>query len=513
MIQRDQRKWFALAATALAAMAVGFAWAASGHVSLRDHEHTAASAANNTGALIAAAPTGRGSGAVYACPMHPQIIQDHAGKCPICAMDLVKKRAAVAAHPMATATRPLTTAADTVATSAVSVDKATAATVAMPADVTTQDVQGVTLSPRQRVLANVEVALVGRRHLGQDLETTGRITFDETRLQRLSAWVGGRIDHLYGGATGSTISRGTVMATLYSPELVASQQEYLTARASNREMRHAPYPELVRGARALLDAARQRLSLFGISRAQIARLEATGKPLLDFPVLAPGGGIVVTRKVQVGQYVATGDVLYEVADLGRVWLEANPFEADLARVRPGQRVEVRTNAYPDKVFIGRVDAFLPALDATTRTGRLRVGLDNPRGLLRPDMYATARFATDGGAPDLLAVPSSAVIDTGRHHVVYVEVEQNRFVPREIQVGTPTGDFYPVLKGLKAGEKVAVSGGFLLDASAQLQGESEPGIDPAPSAPQGTTKGTAGIKGMKGMPGMEGMPGMAGTPKP
>lgn len=379
---------------------------------------------------------------VYTCPMHPQVISDQPGQCPICGMDLVLKQAAPVSHNHQGASQSPEMDAG---------------------------VQAVTLSPRQRVLANVETAPVEQRPLTRTFETTGRIAYDESRLSSLSAWIDGRIDYLAVKTTGASVAKGTLVARIYSPELVATQQEYLTARTSAREMANSPYPELAQGARSLVSGARQRLKLMGITEGQIRQVEATGKPTLSFPILAPTSGVVVERKVQQGQYVKAGDVLFDLADYSRVWVEASAYEQDMGTVQPGTRAEVRVTAMPERVFTGRVSFVQPVLDPETRTGQIRVELANPQGVLKPEMYANVRLVSPIGGKDQLTVPTSAVIATGRHHVVYVETAPNQFVPRTVMVGPKAGDRYPVYSGLKPGERVATSGGFLLDASTQLQG--------------------------------------------
>ena len=379
----------------------------------------------------------------YTCPMHPQVISDRPGSCPICGMDLVKKAPPAQAT---TGQRP------------------------GGGEPGAAGLAGVTLSPRQRVLANVETAAVDERMLGRTIEASGRVAIDESRLRQVSAWVGGRIDRLYVNTTGQVVSKGAPMASIYSPELVAAQQEYLTALKGLRELRGAPYPELADGAKELAGASRQRLRFMGVTEGQVAQLERTGRPLTSFPLVAPASGVVIDRKVQAGQYVETGAPLFDLADFSSVWVEAELFEGDLGRISAGQAAEVRVAAFPDRIFRGQVGLVLPTLQAATRTTRVRIALANPGGLLRPEMYATARIAAPVGDGRQLAVPASAVIATGRRHVVYVEVEPNRFVPRAVLVGARAGGYYPVFEGLTAGEQVAVSGGFLLDASAQLSGE-------------------------------------------
>lgn len=384
---------------------------------------------------------------LYTCPMHPQVIQDHPGTCPICHMDLVLKQ-----PPPAQATQ---------------------------ADDAPDSLGGVTLSPRQRILANVETATIGTHALSRTIEASGRITYDESRLQQVSAWIGGRIDHLYVNTTGQPLRKGAPMASIYSPELVAAQQEYLSALKGQRALRDAPYPELTLGAAELTKASHQRLRLLGVTEGQLAQLVRTGRPVVSFSILAPTSGIVIERKVQAGQYVETGAPLFDVADLSRVWVEAELFEGDFAHIVAGQLAEVHVGSLPNRVFSGRVSFVLPTLQAETRTNRVRIEVANPDGLLKPNMYATTRIAAPVGGAAQLAVPTSAVIATGRRFVVYVEVEPNRFVPRAVRLGAKTNNWYPVIKGLTSGEKVAVSGGFLLDASAQLSGQSLDAQDATP----------------------------------
>lgn len=442
----------AFIATLLLGAGAGYGLFASGLVAGASHSegHEAMSPADNPQMMTATSSGGEQPTRkpLYTCPMHPQVIQDHPGDCPICGMQLV----------------PKTTAAET--------SQAPIGAPGSSAPELEPGVQAISLSPRQRVLANIETTPVRREALNRTLETTGRIAYDEARLSSLSAWIDGRIDDLAVKTTGAPIAKGAMIARIYSPELVATQQEYLTARQNARDMAGAPYPELAQGARSVVSAARQRLKLLGVTEGQIRQLEATGHPLVSFPILAPSSGVVVERKVQQGQYVKAGDVLFNLADYSRVWVEASAYEADLGTVKPGARAEVRVTAFPDKVFYGRVSFIQPTVSAETRTGQLRIELPNPQGVLKPEMYANVRIVSPLGSKNQLSVPASAVIDTGRHTVVYVEAAPNQFVPRSVMVGAKAGDRYPVFSGLKEGDRVATSGGFLLDASSQISGSSD-----------------------------------------
>ncbi len=372
----------------------------------------------------------------YTCPMHPQIKSDKPGECPLCGMDLVKAQA-----PAASQAQP--------------------AAAEMPAGL-----QEVVLSPEQLVLANVKTAEVQPKTLSAGITAPSKITYDETRLSQITAWIDGRLEKLYVDATGDRVTKGQPIGTLYSPEAVATMQEYLVALRSYKQMRNSDYPDLAEGSKSLLAASRQRLKLWGITDAQIKQLEKTQSPTLALAVNAPASGVVLKKLVQPGQYVKTGDVLYEIADLSRVWAEADVFEAQMKDVKVGHRAEITSPSYPGKTFVGKVSFVYPFLNPETRSMKVRVELSNSDGLLKPDMFVTASLQAPGNRA--LAVPASAVLDTGKRQIVYVETAPGTFRPREVSLGGKAMDHFPVLSGLKAGEKVATSGGFLIDANSQIQ---------------------------------------------
>ena len=332
----------------------------------------------------------------------------------------------------------------------------------------------LTLNADQEVHADVATAPVEVQAIAPALAVPGQIAYDQAKMAHVTAWVAGRLDDLYVSKVGDAISPGLPVARIYSPELFADRQDYRSALATWHQVAHSPYPDVASDARSLVEASRQRLLLLGLTSRQIASFASTEPAQADLTIRSAVRGIVVKKWVQVGQYVKTGDPLFDVVDLSRVWVEADVPEAFIGQVQAGDRARIQLVAYPGRRFAGRVSFLYPTLDPTTRTVRVRIALANPDGMLRPRMYATVQLS--GPARRHLVVPASAVVDTGLHRWVWVEVAPGTFAPRQVVLGTEAGGLYPVFSGLSPGEAVVVSGGFLLDSSARLQGLMPSGSD-------------------------------------
>ncbi|HEY9765788.1 MAG TPA: efflux RND transporter periplasmic adaptor subunit, partial [Chroococcales cyanobacterium] len=282
---------------------------------------------------------------------------------------------------------------------------------------------------------------------------------------------------LYVAQTGQYVGKGQPIAEIYSPDLMTAQQEYLTALESSQALSRNSFAEIAQGARQLLQSAHSRLKLLGITEAQINRLNQTRRPLVDLTIYSPVSGTVTQKVAQLGQFVGQGQPLFQVADLSQVWVEAPIYEDQLASIRVGQAVDITAPAYPGKAFRGKIFFVSPVVDAQTRTVQTRIALPNALGRLKPEMFVEARIRVPLGSP--LAVPASAVVDTGTRKVVWIERGSNAFVPREVRLGNRSGDFYPVLSGLSQGEKVAATGAYLIDSSSQMRSlgaGSMPGMD-------------------------------------
>ena len=382
---------------------------------------------NDAGHVHAGAP----EAATYYCPMHPTVTSDKPGNCPICGMTLVKrsgsKQADVAAQ-IADSAR------------------------LEPAGST------VSISPAQRVMANVKTVKLAPTTSSSEVVTTGRVTFDERRLAQVTAYTAGRIEQLFVDFTGDTVTRGGTVATIYSPDLYATQREYLVALGSQ--------PSTF--GKELAESSRRRLLLLGMSAAQIKQVARTGKPITSTAVTASVSGIVTRKLVVPQQYVAEGQTLLEVADLSTVWVEADVYEQDLSRTAVGQRVSVTAPALPGQELPGKITFIQPIVTGESRATRVRIELPNRNLQLKPDMFVTVKLFGVSGRPALM-VPATAVIDRGQRQFVWVEISAGTFAAREVKVGSRTPDRIEILSGLKAGEMVAVEGGFLLDSEAQLRG--------------------------------------------
>ncbi len=393
----------------------------------------------------------------YTCPMHPFIIKDKPGACPICGMNLVPVKKGGGEQPQGKEMK---------------------------------GIEQVSLSPTQMVMANVATTEARAIPLNKEIVATGIVQYDQSRQAKVTAWVAGRIDRLYVNTVGSYVAKGKPVAEVYSPDLVSAQQEYLLALKSREQLKDSPIRSISQGGEGLVGSARQRLKLMGVKDAQIAALEKAGQPNIRLPIYTPLCGIVIEKIVQQGQYVNLGDVLFNIADLSTVWVEVEVYENEFANIKIGQRVDILSQSYPGKTFHGRVAFIYPFLDPKSRTVKARVELPNPGLRLKPDMFVNASIKVP--LESSIVVPASAVVDTGQRQVVWVEMKPGMFEPREVKVGTKAGDNIQILSGLKAGEKVASSGGYLIDSEAQLKGgggghEAMPGMKmeekgaPAPPA--------------------------------
>ncbi|MDO9257458.1 MAG: efflux RND transporter periplasmic adaptor subunit [Bacteroidales bacterium] len=361
-------------------------------------------------------------GTIWTCSMHPQIRMDAPGKCPLCGMDLI----------------PLTQGG------------------------TTTDPDAIQMTKESAQLANVLTSVVSKQNPVKDIRLYGKVQADERLLQSQVSYLPGRIEKLFVNFTGEVVRKGQTLALIYSPELVTAQQELLETVTTKTTQP------------LLYEAAKDKLRQWKLSESQIAAIESSGKVKTDFEVFANTSGIVSARRVNNGDYVSPGSVLFDVADLSHVWIMFDAYESDLPYLSQGQKVTFTIQALPGTDYSGNITFIDPVLDPVTRVAKVRIEMNNQGGKLKPEMFATGIVnANLNQYKGKLVIPRSAVLWTGKRSVVYVkqaESDEPIFKIREIELGPMLGNSYVVENGLMDEEEIVSQGAFSVDASAQLEGK-------------------------------------------
>jgi RND family efflux transporter MFP subunit len=442
-----------------------------------------------------------GKGEKYTCGMHPWIISEKPGECPICGMKLTKivEQPGATAQPGAVATaKPSGDAEDFFSDKPAakkgprkllfyrnpmnpSVTSATPAKDEMGMDyvpVYSDEVEapagggGVEGLATIRVgeealrLAGVQSAAATREKVSRTVRTVGIVVPDETRIRHVHTKIEGWVETLHGNFTGQLVTKGQPILSLYSPELLATQEEFLKAREAAAKFAGSQSADVRGLGQELVDSARRRLELFDVPKSFIAELERTGKVRRDVTLNAPSSGFVTAKDIFEGQKVEPGMELFSVTDLSRVWIEAELYEYEAGAVRVGQEATLNLAYQPGMQLKGRVAYVFPYLSAESRTLKVRFDFPNPNLVLKPQMYADVSLAL--GAAQGVTIPDSALIDTGVRKVVFVETAAGTFEPREVKVGVRGEGKAQVLAGVREGEKVVVKANFLLDSESRLR---------------------------------------------
>ncbi len=313
----------------------------------------------------------------------------------------------------------------------------------------------------------VRTEVVAHRELTRTLRAVSTVQADERRLHTVAPKFEGWIQRLYVNTTGQPVKKGDALMDVYSPELITAQHEYLIARKGMQSVESGGLEVRERMER-LAESALQKLRNWDISETDLRTLQQEGQSKQYVTFRSPASGVVLDKPAVQGQRFMPGEMLYQIADLSNIWMVADVFEQDLAMVRRGQAATIRIDAYPDKVFNGKVTFIYPTVNPETRTAKVRIELPNMQALLKPAMYGRVELASSSSKDKVLAVPESAVLDTGTRQLVLVDLGEGRFEPRTVKIGARADDYAEVTDGLKAGERVVVKANFLIDAESNLR---------------------------------------------
>ncbi len=372
---------------------------------------------------------------IYTCPMHPQIVQDRPGQCPICGMDLVKK-------------------------SEVSSEEQS------DHDLGGVNVSAVKLSPSQQVLANVQVEKVRIMQFQGEKTFNGYVKINETKFAHISTAVSGKIVNMFVNFEGQEVRKGQKVMEIYSPELVSTQKEYLLAIDNFNRVKQSGNRLAIDQAQSLVNSGRERLILWEMTPGQIEELERSKNVKTTTIQYSKYSGIITKKYVHVGHWAMAGEDIFDVADLSTVWVIANVYESDMQYIKNGQTASIYSSAYPNEIMTAKINFINPVFNPESRTLEIRIDVSNRDMKLKPDMYLTVKINTY--VSQSAGVPKNAVIRTGEHNFVYIEKEKGVYEPKEVQIGYEQDGYYAITSGITEGEMVVTSGGFLIDSETQIQ---------------------------------------------
>lgn len=337
----------------------------------------------------------------------------------------------------------------------------------------------VQISAERLQSIGVKFGKVERKPVYDEIRTTGTVAIDETRLSYVQTRFSGYVQKVFAGATYQHVTKGQPLFTIYSPELLAAEREYLVARQNARNLSQSPVPGVAAGSESLVNASLDRLKQWNVPQREITRLESSDQAQEALEIDSPATGYITERNAVPNLTVQLDTRLYTIADLSTVWVFAQIFQNDLGRVHVGDATALTVNSYPGRVFQGKVDFIYPDVDMTTRTARVRLAFSSPRLTLMPGMFVNVTVKVPLG--DQLVIPVGGVLQSGTRQIVFVNSGSGYLEPRDVQLGSQAGDEYVVLKGLKAGESIVASANFLIDSESQLQAAIGAFVPPPPGA--------------------------------
>ncbi len=414
---------------------------------------------------------------LYSCGMHPEVISDKPGNCPICGMKLTPIKGSAQATGQATAEEagqerkvlywraPLdpTEIYDKPGKSKMGMDL-----VPVYEGEEAGGAGSIMIDGTIQQNMNLRVANVEQRDMSNVIRVHGRVTYAQDREFSVNTKINGWVEKLYVNTLGQKVRKGQALLEIYSPELVSTQEEYLLALNNYKKLSESPYESIRKNAERMLGLARSRLEYWDISSDEIDKIKKTGKVRRSLPLSSQITGVVTHKAVKEGDKIGPGMVLFQIADLSKVWVEASVYEADLALIKEGQRAELELDQIQGRQLEGKVDFIYPYLDKKSRANIVRLVFNNPGQILKPEMYATVRIF-NRSVEQAMAIPAEAVIHSGKRKIVFVTKGDGKFEPREVRIGTESDDGYvEVVSGLFFDEKVVVSGQFLLDSESQTR---------------------------------------------
>ncbi|HEX7500765.1 MAG TPA: efflux RND transporter periplasmic adaptor subunit [Polyangia bacterium] len=427
------------------------------------------------GAASEVAPSEAKKAPLYRCPMHPAITSDHPGDCPICGMKLVliappatgslgatkagEREILFYRSPMNPKQTSPVPRKDEMGMDYLPVHEDELAEGAKVSGMAT-----VTIDPGRQQLIGLRTAKVGKGSVGGIWHTVARIEIAPSHVRKTNVKIEGFVERVFVDFVGQSVRKGQPLFSIYSPALLAAQNEYLLALQTKESL--AKGGAASENGDSLVTAARRRLELWGVPASEIARLTTTREPSKTLTLVSPIAGVVTAKNVVQGARLSPGEAPYEITDLGEVWAMADAYESDLTRIQPGMKAALTLTAYPDRVFSGSVAFIDPVFDAKTRTVKVHLHFMNPKRELKPEMFG--ELTLQGVARDGLRIPADAVIRAGMQDVVFLSTGAGKFEPRVVRIGAKNGDEVEVTGGLELGQEVVTRANFLVDSESQLR---------------------------------------------
>jgi Cu(I)/Ag(I) efflux system membrane fusion protein len=419
--------------------------------------------------------------ALYQCPMHPTITSDHPSDCPICGMRLVPVAGsadAKAGAPVKPGTPPSgerkiafyrspmdpKQTSPTFRKDEMGMDYLPVYEDELTGAAPVPGLATVTIDPARQQLIGLRTTAVTRGAVGATWRTVGRVQVDPRGVRKINVKVEGYVERAFVDFVGQEVKRGQPLFTMYSPSLLAAQNELLLALQTREALEKAGGPSA--NGDALVSSARRKLELWDVPADELARLEKTGKASKNLTVHSPISGVVTVKNLVEGARLSPGDAPYEITDLGAVWVMADAYESDVSKVRVGMPATLTLESYPNRKFVGEVAFLEPVLDPKTRTLKVHLHFRNPRGELKPEMFGEVEL--QGKERQGLHIPSDAVVRSGERDVVFLALQEGKFQPREVRLGARSGDQVEVSSGLEEGERVVTRANFLVDSESQLR---------------------------------------------